>query len=81
MALTVYDVLILYVDAPALKKADVGFVMGIAGTEVARKAADIIILDDNFNSIIAGINYVYLILLACKWGRNIHNCIRKFIQF
>ena len=58
-------------DAPALRKADVGFAMGIGGSEVAREAADIILLDDNFSSIIT----------ACKWGRNIYNCIRKFIQF
>ena len=45
------------------------FAMGIAGSEVAREAADIILLDDNFSSIIT----------ACKWGRNIYNCIRKFI--
>lgn len=58
-------------DAAALNKADVGFAMGIAGTEVAKDAADIILLDDNFGSII----------VAIKWGRNIYNSIRKFIQF
>ena len=58
-------------DAPALKKADVGFAMGIAGTEVAREAAAIILIDDNFNSIVK----------AVLWGRNIYDSIRKFIQF
>lgn len=58
-------------DAPALKKADVGFAMGNSGTEVAREAAAIILIDDNFNSIVK----------AVLWGRNIYDSIRKFIQF
>lgn len=58
-------------DAPALKKADVGFAMGITGTEIAKHAADIIIMDDNFASIVK----------ACMWGRNIYDNIRKFLQF
>lgn len=58
-------------DAPALRKADVGFAMGINGTEVARQASAIILLDDNFNSIVK----------AVMWGRNIYDSIRKFVQF
>mmetsp|Transcript_25699 Transcript_25699/g.71910 ORF Transcript_25699/g.71910 Transcript_25699/m.71910 type:complete len:1007 (+) Transcript_25699:267-3287(+) len=58
-------------DAPALKKSDVGLSMGIAGTEVAKEASDIVILDDNFESIV----------LAVMWGRNVFNNIRKFLQF
>jgi len=58
-------------DAPALKKADVGFAMGIAGTEVAKEACDIIVMDDNFKSIVA----------AVKWGRGVYDNICKFVQF
>jgi len=58
-------------DAPQLSEADVGFAMGIAGTEVAKQASDIILLDDNFNSI----------LKAVLWGRNVFLSIKKFIQF
>ncbi len=58
-------------DAPALKEADVGVAMGIAGTEVAKNAADIVLIDDNFQSI----------MRAVLWGRNVFDCIRKFLQF
>ncbi|EFA79639.1 P-type ATPase [Heterostelium album PN500] len=58
-------------DAPQLKEADVGFSMGIAGTEVAKEASDIVLLDDNFSSIGK----------AVMWGRNVYDSIRKFIQF
>jgi len=58
-------------DAPALKNADVGFAMGIAGTQIAKDAANIILLDDNFASIV----------VAAKWGRNVFDSIQKFLQF
>lgn len=58
-------------DAPALKVADVGFAMGIAGTDVAKEAADIILTDDNFTSIVK----------AVMWGRNVYDSISKFLQF
>jgi Ca2+ transporting ATPase len=49
----------------------VGFAMGITGTEVAKDACDIVLLDDNFASIVT----------AVKWGRNIYTNVRKFLQF
>lgn len=58
-------------DAPALKLADVGFSMGISGTEVAREASDIVLMTDDFSSIVD----------AIKWGRTIGNSIKKFVQF
>lgn len=57
-------------DAPALKMADIGFAMGIAGTEVAKEAASIILLDDNFASIVKGIS----------WGRAVNDSVKKFLQ-
>ncbi|KAF1323097.1 Calcium-translocating p-type atpase, pmca-type, partial [Globisporangium splendens] len=58
-------------DAPALKKANVGFAMGISGTAVSKDASDIILMDDNFTSIVQ----------AIKWGRNVYDSIAKFLQF
>ncbi|TPX77584.1 hypothetical protein CcCBS67573_g01151 [Chytriomyces confervae] len=58
-------------DAPALKSADVGFSMGIAGTEMAKEASDIILLDDNFASLTK----------AIIWGRSVYDSVRKFLQF
>lgn len=57
-------------DAPALKAADVGFSMGISGTEVAKEASEIILMDDNFASIIT----------ALKWGRAVNDAVQKFLQ-
>ncbi|KAL1632876.1 plasma membrane calcium, partial [Diplodia intermedia] len=58
-------------DGPALKAADIGFSMGIAGTEVAKEASAIILMDDNFASI----------LTALMWGRAVNDAVRKFLQF
>lgn len=58
-------------DAPALKAADVGFSMGISGTEVAKEASSIVLMDDNFSSII----------MALKWGRAVNDAVQKFLQF
>ncbi|KAI4337048.1 hypothetical protein L6164_015506 [Bauhinia variegata] len=58
-------------DAPALHEADIGLAMGIAGTEVAKESADVIILDDNFCTIST----------VAKWGRSVYINIQKFVQF
>lgn len=58
-------------DAPALHEADIGLAMGIAGTEVAKESADVLILDDNFSTIVT----------VAKWGRSVYINIQKFVQF
>ncbi|KAJ2348369.1 plasma membrane calcium, partial [Coemansia sp. RSA 2618] len=58
-------------DGPALKAANVGFSMGIAGTEVAKEASSIVVMDDNFKSIVR----------ACMWGRTVNDAVKKFLQF
>jgi Ca2+-transporting ATPase len=57
-------------DGPALKAADISFAMGISGTEVAREASSIIVMDDNFSSIVK----------ALEWGRAVNDSVRKFLQ-
>ncbi|XP_042049557.1 calcium-transporting ATPase 4, plasma membrane-type-like [Salvia splendens] len=58
-------------DAPAMHEADIGLAMGIAGTEVAKESADVIVLDDNFSTIVN----------VAKWGRSVYINIQKFVQF
>ncbi|KAK4260166.1 hypothetical protein QN277_003316 [Acacia crassicarpa] len=58
-------------DAPALHEADIGLAMGVAGTEVAKESADVIIMDDNFSTIVT----------VAKWGRSVYINIQKFVQF
>ncbi|CAL5330671.1 unnamed protein product [Camellia sinensis] len=58
-------------DAPALHEADIGLAMGIAGTEVAKENADVVIMDDNFKTIVN----------VAKWGRSVYINIQKFVQF
>ena len=58
-------------DGPALKTADIGLSMGIAGTEVAKEASAIILMDDNFSSIVS----------AIMWGRSVNDAVAKFLQF
>lgn len=57
-------------DGPALKAADVGFSMGISGTEVAKEASSIVLMDDNFASIVK----------ALMWGRAVNDAVSKFLQ-
>ncbi|XP_039800415.1 probable calcium-transporting ATPase 6, plasma membrane-type isoform X3 [Panicum virgatum] len=58
-------------DAPALRESDIGLAMGIAGTEVAKENADVIIMDDNFSTIVN----------VARWGRAVYLNIQKFVQF
>jgi Ca2+-transporting ATPase len=57
-------------DAPALAAADIGLSMGISGTEIAREASSIVLMDDNFSSIVK----------AIMWGRAVNDAVKKFLQ-
>lgn len=58
-------------DAPALAAADIGFSMGVSGTEIAREASSIVLMDDTFSSIVK----------AIMWGRAVSDAVKKFLQF
>lgn len=57
-------------DGPALRAADAGFSMGVSGTEIAKEASSIVLMDDNFSSIVK----------AIEWGRTVNDAVRKFLN-
>jgi Ca2+-transporting ATPase len=58
-------------DAPALANANIGLALGLTGTEIAKQASDLILIDDSLRSVVS----------AVKWGRNLHECVQKTVQF